>query len=285
MERRRMSIVAAGLGAVLALATPVRAGVVILTESDDPRDGAPGAKTTGGEEQRIQGRLLVQGDDVRMEGAHSDRGSKAKSTILFRGGTETFIVLDEEQRSYFEITRADAKRLGAALEEARSRMQAQLGKMSPEQRAMVERAMGNLTGASTSASKPEPVKAVATGATDEVRGRSCREYDLVRGTKKIGGACVASWSALGLAPDDLQGLRKLAAFQREMLEQVSWLADAAAGSDAFAMMDEVGGFPVRVRTEQNGEPVVMQVIGIERQEIDPKTFAIPPGYTKRAAEG
>ncbi len=283
MELRRMRIVAAGLGAVLALAAPAKAGVVIVTESKDPRTGPPGAKSSG-DEQRIRGRLLVQGDDVRMEGAQSDRGGTAKSTILFRGATDTFVVLDEEQRSYFEITRADAKRLGAALEEARSRMQEQLAKMSPEQRAMVERAMGGLAGASASASKPEPVKAVATGATDEVEGRSCREYDIVRGTKKIGGACVASWSSVGLTPADLQGLQKLAAFQREMLEQVSWLADAAAGSEAFVLMDEVGGFPVRVRTEENGEPVVMHVVGIERQELDAKTFAIPSGYTKRSPE-
>jgi hypothetical protein len=286
MRRTRIGIFAAGFAALVTAAPPALAGVVIVTESEEAKEAAGQGKPARGA-TKIDGRLFVQGDDVRMEGSHSDREGTAKGALLFRAASDTLVVLDDNERSYFEMTRADAKRLASTIDTARSQMQAQLDKLPPEQRAMLEQAMGGLGGApADTASKPEPLRAVPTGRSDEVAGRACREFDLLQGKKSVGRACVATWDALGLAPGDLAGLRKLAAFQRELAEQARLPGvEAAPGSEVFELMDAVGGFPVRVRTTHEGEPVVMRVVDIERRQLDPKTFQVPAGYARGKMPG
>jgi hypothetical protein len=128
---------------------------------------------------------------------------------------------------------------------------------------------------------------VATGASDTISGHACRGFDIVRGTKKIADACVASWAELGLAPADVEGLRKLAAFQQQMFAELNLGGmDAAPGVEAFEVMDQIQGFPVRVRSLVAGKrPIVMRVLQVERKDVDPKLFQVPPGYTKRNTPG
>jgi len=297
MQRRwgRFSTVVLAVTAVLACAARAGAGVVIVTESETPdaaQKGAPAAKPkpkSRGAETRYKGQLYVEGDRVRMHGTSSDAEGVVEGTVIFRAKPEALLVLNDDEKSYFEITRADAQRIGSAIDTARSQMQAQLEKMPPEQRAMIEQAMEGMgAGALAKAAKPraplEPARAVASGGSDTVGAYACRGYDIVRGGKKIAEACVASWSDLGLAPADVDGLRKLAAFQQQMFAEVNWEGmDAAPGAEAFEVMEQINGFPVRVRSIIAGKPpVVMRVVKVERRDLEPTLFQPPAGYAKGA---
>jgi len=294
LQRTRMVALAAALVATALVARDARAGVVIVTESEAPDAVAKGSQAakpgkTGGD-TRYSGRLYVEGDRVRMQGTSSERGQDSSGTVIFQPDPEALLVLNGDQKSYFEMTRADAKRIGQTIDMARAQMQAQMEKMTPEQRATIEQALSNFGAGDVAKggkkAPPEPAKAVATGTSDTISGYACRGYDIVRAGKKIAEACVASWADLGVGPDDVAGLRKLAAFQQQMFADVNLGTDAAPGIEAFEVMDQIKGFPLRVRTMVEGKrPTVMRVVQVERKDIDPKVFQVPAGYTRRSTPG
>lgn len=284
MHKRIFSTMA--LAATLTAATAAFGGVVIVTESEE---GAAGGDASAGKEPELTGRMFVEGDRVRIQGTERDADSEAEGTVIFRPEPPALLVLNDDERSYVEITPADAKRVSSALDAARAQMEAQMAKMPPEQRAMLEKAMAGFGGAppQAAATKSAPAKAVATGKSDEVSGFSCREYDVVRDGEKIAQACIAAWKDLGVSAADLAGLKKLAAFQRDMMASMK-LGDMAGdpGTEVFEVMEQVGGLPVRVRTTEAGEqPTVMRVVAIEKKDLDPKLFEVPEGYAKGAMPG
>jgi hypothetical protein len=276
--------------AVTLLAGEARAGVVVHTESEStakPAAAAPGAAKQK-QTPRYEGQFFVEGDRVRLQGTSNEADGASEGTVLFRSAPEALIFLDAGNKSYMEMTHADAKRIGTAIENARKQMQAQLQKMTPEQRAVFEQAMAGAGGAELAkASKPrkapEPAKVVATGATDKIGDWACKGYDVLRGGKKVAEACVAAWGDLGFTQADVEGLRKLAAYQQQLFDEVNLEGfNSAPGSEAFEVMEQLGGFPVRVRTLIEGKPpVAMRVVKVERKAIDPKLFEVPPGYSKR----
>jgi len=278
--------------AVAALASRAEGGVVVYTESEPPKAAAAQAGKAKPDAPQYQGQFYVEPDRVRLQGTSTEADGASEGTVLFRTEPESLVFLNAGDRSYMEMTQADAKRIGSAIENARKQMQAQLQKMTPEQRAIFENAMeGAGTGALAKAGKPrkapEPAKVAATGAGDKVGDYACKVYDVQRGGKKIAEACVATWAELGVAQADVEGLRKLAAYQQQLFAEVNFEGlESAPGAEAFEVMDQLGGFPVRVRTLVDGKPpLVMRVTKIERKDLDAKLFEIPAGYTKRDMSG
>lgn len=274
--------------AVLAvLAGTAEAAVVIVTESDTPGPPAAAGATKPGKPQ-YRATMYVDGDRVRIDGTESTKDGEMAATVLFRTQPESFVFFDAGDQSYTEMTREDAKRIGGAIETARKQMQAQLAKMPPEQRKVVEQAMAGVGGDALMKAPPpkkaiEPAKAVANGTKDEVAGRACKGFDVTRGGKKIAEACVASWSDLGLTAQDVGGLRKMTLFQQQMMAEVNFEGmQAAPGAEAFEVIDQINGFPLRVKTSMDGKrPMAMRVTKIERKDVDPKLFEVPPGWTKK----
>src|SRR5690606_26014019 len=138
MTRARSWWFAVLLVGALGLPTAARAGVVIVTESEEPGDavgksGQPPAASAKAandpaakDKRRLTGLLYASGTDVRMEGTRTDADEKESGTVLFRGANDTLIVIDDQEKTYFEITRAAAKRLASSLESARAQIRAQM---------------------------------------------------------------------------------------------------------------------------------------------------------------
>lgn len=275
-------------GMVLAaLAGAADAAVVVVTESEtaSPPAGQAAAKPA---KPQYRGTMYLDGEHVRIDGTSNTKDGEMEGTVLFRAQPESFVFLDAGDKSYTEMTREDAKRIGGALDTARKQMQEQLAKMTPEQRKVVEQAMAGMGGDVLMKAPPakkavEPAKAVANGTTDKVADRACKGFDVTRGGTKIAEACIASWADLGLSPQDVEGLRKMTAFQQQMLAEVNFEGlQAAPGAEAFEVIDQVKGFPLRVKTGLNGKrPMAMRVVKIERKDVDPKLFTVPQGWTKK----
>lgn len=269
-----------------AFASAADAAVVVLTESEATAPPAPGAAQQA--KPQYRGTMYLDGERVRIEGTSVTKDGEMEGTVLFRAQPESFVFLDSGNKSYTEMTREDAKRIGGALDSARKQMQAQLAKMSPEQRKLVEQAMAGMGGDMLMKAPPpkqaiEPAKAVANGTTDKVADRACKGFDVTRGGKKIAEACVASWGDLGVSQKDVDGLRKMTAFQQQMLAEVNFEGlQAAPGAEAFEVIDQLQGFPLRVKTGLGGKrPMAMRVVKIERKDVDPKLFTVPQGWTKK----
>ena len=286
MERARLWFLATMV--LTAAAGAADAAVVVVTESETPAPPPGAAKPASAAKPQYRGSMYVEGDRVRIEGTSATKEGDMEAIVLFQPQPEAFVYLDASDKSYTEMTRDDVKKVGAAIDTARKQMQAQLAKMPPEQRKVVEQAMA---GMGTEAllkepapkKAPEPAKAVANGTTDKVADRACKGYDVTRGGKKIAEACVASWADLGMSAKDVDGLRKMTTFQQQVLSEVSFEGlQAAPGAEAFEVIDQINGFPVRIKTGIGGKrPMSMRVVKIERKDVDAKLFQVPPGWTKK----
>ena len=62
----------------------------------------------------------------------------AVQAMIFDGGKQVLYIVDPARKTYMEMTKADADRLGAQVQGAMAQMQAQLEKLPPAQRAQME---------------------------------------------------------------------------------------------------------------------------------------------------
>ncbi len=91
---------------------------------------------------------------------------------------------------------------------------------------------------------------------------------------------VANWSDLGVEPGDLAVLSAIAAgFQGFGLDLAPLSGVTAKGSEG-----PVNGFPVKaVFYAEGAKSVREEVKEIRKEEVDPKLFALPEGYTEKPA--
>lgn len=178
------------------------------------------------------------------------------------------------------------------VDEARSKMQEALAQMPPERRAMVEQTLEaqgggplGLGGAGGAADAPrEPITAKPNGASDTVSGFACRGFDVRRGADKVAEVCVAAWGDAGLAKGDLDALRKLAVFQRDVLADFGLRGlGGETRNDPFAALDQLDGLPVRIRAVRDGAVVSeTRVVKVERRSLEPTLFEPPAGYVRKS---
>lgn len=280
---RWLAIAVLWLGGLVA--APAYAGVELQTETTVQGSSPSGGAVAG---KALAGRLLIDGDRVRIEGIPGG-ASRHAGAMVFRPDRQVLWVLDESDRQYVEMSPATAQAMRSTMDAARARMKEELGKMKPEQRAMVERAMKAQglpldAAAPAGATAAEPIAVKPTGKSDSVAGVACREFEVVRGKAKVAETCVAAWATVGVAKGDLDGLRKLALFQNEIFTKVGFQGVAGpAPNDSFAMMDQLDGLPIRIRTFRDGALASeTRVVKVGRREVDASLFELPAGYKPRA---
>ena len=205
--------------------------------------------------------------------------------MIFRADRPVMWVLDPTAKTYTEIDARTVAQMRTTLEAARGELQARLEKLSPEKRALAEKAMQAMGGAGRSPeprATPVPAILVPTGQASTISGFACRNFEVRRGTTRIAEACVATWTDVGIEKADLEPLRRFAAFQREMA-QAAGLSDLTAGRvDPFEVMDRADGLPVGVVTLRDGKrEAEMRIVSVKRGSLDPGLFDVPAGYTAR----
>jgi hypothetical protein len=205
-------------------------------------------------------------------------------TVVFDGSAQVLRLINPVRKSYSELTQAEAQQMGQQLSTTLAMMQAQLAKLPPEQRKIMEdmlkgrggRGLPGLPGADPSAA--ERTTYTRTG-TSKVGQWPCTTYDGLRGTEKVSEICAARGSDFGLTAADFQVTRQLSDFLRSLLPQV---ADDIA---LFGSAEEQGfsGFPVRRTTFSNGQPVsTTELIEVKREAIPESMFTVPAGFTKES---
>ncbi|HYC23500.1 MAG TPA: DUF4412 domain-containing protein, partial [Candidatus Bathyarchaeia archaeon] len=279
-----------------ALAAPVFAGVEITSETlglgraeasgsspsntaGAPVEARPGQAGQAGSEAPRPGRILLDGDRMRVE---TDAGATREGkpfVIIFLADQGKEILLDDTDRSYVEIDRAAMSQVKSQIDAALAQAKAEMAKMPPAQRAEMEKLLAANAPAGRSA--PPAVEVKPTGQSDKVSGFACRVVDVMQGTRKTAEACVADWSTVGLVPADVAALRKATELSADLLSGVA--GPAAQRNDSFGLLGKLDGLPVRVRSSgEGGREVETRVVKIEKRDIDAKLFAPPAGYTRKS---
>jgi len=213
----------------------------------------------------LQCRLQAYLEGNRVKIAIPPPGGRPDS-VLFTPDRQVIRHLDHGTRSYQEF---DTRVVGGAGEVARS------------VRDFVEDAWAEISG------KPgvgrDACEIRKTQEVQTVSGLPCRKFIVLKGGARIQEIWATSWTRAGLASAQATSLRQLALYYAN-------LASALQGVPFF---DELSQFPLTALVRLNAYPVVIRqyrgkrlatVLSLSRpsdMRLEPGTFALPDGYTKR----
>jgi hypothetical protein len=205
-------------------------------------------------------------------------GPNGQTTVVFDGPKQVMYLINNDRKSYNEMTKADAEAMGNQISGAMAQMQEALKSMPPEQRAQMEAMMKGrgLPMGPAAAAKPQYRK----GGTQRVGKWTCDVYDVMVNNQKTGELCTVSPQALGFTAADFEVSRQMVAFLRSMLPQ---------GAEAMFQMggteEGFSGVPVRRVANVLGRETISEMTGVTRQDIPDATFVVPAGFTREAFGG
>jgi len=262
-------------GLVLAFCGSALAGVVVTSTQTklDTRQASP---------------MTVYVDTDRLKVVTPD------NIVIFRGDLNRVWMIDEQRRSYMEMTPETMQRMGGQMAGAASQMnaamaqmQAQMAQMPPEQRAMMEqmmasRGLGGPPGAGGGPPAPPQIAFSKVGGGKKVAAWNCDLYRKTVNGQQEEELCIATLGATGLSANDFQVMDKFSSFMAPMMSSPMMpRSDYMNWND---MNKAIGfqGMPLDTIIYVQGRPATQQTVNkIERTGISAATFDLPPGFTKR----
>jgi hypothetical protein len=219
----------------------------------------------------------IQIEPTRMR-AETDGAGGRTQAVIFDGNAQVLRTIDDQGKTYTEMTKADLDRLGAQMSGAMAQMQEQMKNMPPEARARME-AMMQGRGMAPAGGPPTEYKKVGT---DKVGKWTCDKYEGTRGGEKVSEVCTVPPAALGFTLADFEVTRQMAEFFGKLVPQGAdqMFRIGSSGANGFS------GLPVRTVTFRNGAPSgTSEITDASRQNFPDSTFTVPAGYQKRDMMG
>jgi hypothetical protein len=191
----------------------------------------------------------------------------------------TITLLDDKHKTYREMDKETLRNMATQAGAAMAQLQEKMKNMSPEQRAMMEKAMGShMPGGMGAQGANDTYAATDTGKNATVEGRSCRLWQTTRNGAPLEELCVVPYASLP-GREDLQK-----AF-RMMADAVEDLAGVMPNVEkAMKARLSVNGYPVRVRRYdaqgalRKNETVLTKWT---EESLPASVFDVPAGYTKQ----
>ncbi len=230
-------------------------------------------KPSGDEDDRST--IYAQSKMVRIDEV---RGEEIASSMIFLGNE--FLYVDHRKKSYTVMDEAMLDEVSAQISDAMTQMEAELARMPPEQRAMVEQMMkgqmGGMMGQQDTAPPAPSVKAVGSG---KWQSRTCRKYAVFEGPEKTQELCAAKLDDIDGGDEVMEAFRSMAAYMTKMAETMPM--DVDDGINPGELMDQIDGFPVHTTDYENGVAVrESSVDSITEKDLEPGLFTAPDGYRR-----
>ena len=248
----------------------------------------------------IAGAAFLSG--VASAGIHVENVTRDATTLEQKGGTQTtliqdgkmrtnasangaiivkgssIIMIDEKRKQYREMTKEDLQRMAGQVGDAMAKMQEKMKSMTPEQRAMMEKMMGNrIPGGMGGDGTPDTWESKDLGTSATVEGRKCHNWNLIRNGAPFEALCVVPYKSLPGKED----VRKVF---KDMADAFGDFAKSVPGFDRSAKARAaIDGYPVRTRlygsdgTLRATETIMTKWV---EESIPASAFEIPAGYTK-----
>jgi hypothetical protein len=204
------------------------------------------------------------------------QGEKGMTSVIFRGGKQVFWMINDQDKTYREMTKAQMEEMAAKLEKAKAQMADSMKNMPPQQQAMMKKLMGGKMAGGAADALPHYVKK----ASGEKAGKWTAdryEAEKASGLQKI---WTVPYGTLGLKESDLAALKEIAKFF-EIFGQNK--------SDFFKFdRKDLGytGIPVKTEVIEKDKTVSSTLL----KEAGPKSFPasdfdLPAGYAKKEMKG
>jgi hypothetical protein len=248
-------------GSLLMFAASTQAGTVMEMINRDLANKRETLATT-----------YAQNGRMRIE-----QGGAQDTFAIFRD--ETIYTFDPKEKTYLAMDRATMQRLAAQLNPALKMIQEQMANMSPEQRAQMERMLGNKLPGAEQESKEEVRKTSRTGTA---AGHSCTYSEILQDDVLQTEVCVVPVSSLKGGKELFEVATKVGALVKDMMAAVDspWIKQMV--NREMENFERLGGVPVISRTFDQGQPIHEAMMKSIRTETLPATlFELPAGYKKQ----
>jgi hypothetical protein len=247
----------------LLAGSAVQAGVVVESVERDARTGKIGDGT----------RMYIQGGVARFD---QSLDATRSDYVIFRD--DTLYIVETKERSYTAMDRKTVSAMAGQMGAAMQQMRAELAKLPPDQRKMMEQMMGgNMPGAKA---PPAPLVARDLGRSEKVEGRNCRLWELTRGKVIDSQICVVPFSELPGKEDVLGLMQRISEMMKPLAEAMEGLGSISTDTEA---MSNVKGFPILWRDYEGGKPSGQETLmrAWREENVAPALLQVPKGYRKR----
>ena len=214
--------------------------------------------------------VQIEREHMRAEIIGAPGGNRI---VTFDGPQQILRIINVEGKSYTEMTKDDADRMGAMMNAMMAKMKEKIAKLPPEQRAKIEASMGP-GGLVVGTARPEFRRA----GTDTVGKWTCDKYEAFRNEQKVMEICTVDPKTLGLTPADFEISKSFGAFFEKVVPQG---ADQVVG---IGTIEKHGysGVPVRRVMYRNGKVLATSdVIEVRRQSFDASSYDAPAGFRRQ----
>lgn len=261
---KRLSLVVA---AVALCAAPAWADLTMKMST-----GTPGAK------DRVVGTTYATADRLAMiwqPGGQVKNGSH----MIFDAGKQTMWIIDDSEKSYMALDKPTLERMGQQMEGAMAQMKEAMAKMTPEQRAMMEKTMGKMM--SGAQEGPAERRITKTGESRNVSGFPCTRYDVTSGKRLDGHLWVTPYSQVKITKQDMAVFLKMGELFKSMTSKLSRVIKAE--DNPFAATDQIDGLPILNQILDDKGQVTHEVLieAINHDAAPAGVFDLPAGYKQK----
>lgn len=270
---KSLQIIALSAGLLAGQGLSASADVVIKLTRMDLSEEKPVATA---------GQMMLGSDRLLMKWEGEDESEM--SHTIFRGDRQLLWTLDDKNRKYMEITREAMAETGKQVGAAMEKMKAELDKMTPEQRKIVEGMMKGgpaMGGGGSGATKPER-KTTKTGESKTISGFPCTKYEVFVDGEKEADVWATPFAKTGLRESDFAVFKQCMSFFDALMSQVK-LGDGSSGMLIAADPSAINGVPIRtVDYDHDGKPSSEMIFdSITRGEVPAASYDLPAGYEKK----
>ena len=252
--------------------------------------------------------IYVKRGKVRMESGSQERG-----IAIYDAASNTVTVLMPERKQYMVFDQKTAAQMGAQMnaaqqqmqgandqmqaamqahqgqmDQANQQMQAALAKMSPEQRTQVEQMMAAHGGANpavmagTQSGSASGFQAKDLGTSETIAGHSCKDVQMMMGSRPISTACVvSSVASLGIPGADLKTLQDMRDGMQKLVSQMGPMAQGMSG-----MMNQ--GFALKTTRQSyqgyNRVTLTDTFKSVSTGSLAGSLFEVPAGYSQTSMQ-
>lgn len=239
-------------------------GVVIQMTRQDLPSGKPAPS----------GAIYIQGGMLRQDQVDS-RGHINSYSVIRDGAIWD---VNTQARTYEKMDKATMQQEAARLNATLEGMKAQMPKMPPERRAMVQKMIDRFQG--TAGAEASPEIAFVDAGKDETSGSyRCHDWEMRVGGRADMQYCVVPWSSVPGGDQAQAAWKQVTAMTKDMMSAVSLPGLAKMANDRMKAFSDPHGFPVVTRQISDGKPMSEEVVtSIVKQSIPADRFEIPKGF-------
>jgi hypothetical protein len=205
-----------------------------------------------------------------------------KVVVIYDGTRQVMTMINDANKSYYEMSKADLEAASAQMAGAMSQMQEMMKNLPPERRKQMEEMMkGRMGGAAAASAAPARPQYHKVG-TDTVGKWTCDKYEGTTNGQKTHEVCTVDPKVLGFSPADFQVTRDMADFFKQFTSALPQMQQSTSQTFTMGSAADQGfsGLPVRSVSTSNGSTVTFEITDVHRESFSDATFQPPAGYQK-----